>query len=187
MAEKVRLRFPVSMLWMLDNKFRENYGSHKSLLLKLGISRGMHVLEPGCGPGIITKAISTIVGEIGWVFAFDVNPKMIEQAKQKLSTVKTVSLAVCAAHQIPIAEPKHLFDAIIFYYVLHEIANRERLLLLYSSFLNKDGLLIITEPRVEVNRDFLCTEIKQVEGAGFELIDQSQTLPFRSELVFRKV
>jgi ubiquinone/menaquinone biosynthesis C-methylase UbiE len=103
MAEKVKPQFPVALLWMLDNKVREKYGNHKSLLLKLGISRGMHVLEPGCGPGILTQSISSIVGETGWIFAFDMNSKMIERAKQRLSTVKTVSLAVCTASQVPIA------------------------------------------------------------------------------------
>lgn len=187
MAEKVRSRFPASLLWMLDNKFREKYGNHKSLLLKLGVSRGMRVLEPGCGPGIITQSISSIVGEHGWIFAFDVNSKMIERARQRLSAVKTVSFAICTAHQIPITIPRDLFDAIVFYYVLHEVADREKLLFLYSSFLHKDGLLIITEPRVEVNQDFLRAEIRQAKAAGFELVNQSQTLPFRLELVFRKV
>ena len=186
MAEKIRPRFPISLLWMLDNKFRESFGTHKEYFLKSGITQGMRILEPGCGSGLIAKSLSDVIGKTGWVLSFDVNPRMVELARNRLSKIKSVSLMVCNANDLPIAMLAEAFDAIVFYYVLHEIPNRPLLLEKCFHLLRKDGLLIIAEPRIEVNNKFLSSEVNQVEAVGFKLLSQSVTLPFRAELVFRK-
>ncbi len=54
------------------------------ILVKLGISEGMKVLECGCGSGALTTALAFFVGEKGKVFSYEKEEKFIEVARENL-------------------------------------------------------------------------------------------------------
>lgn len=54
------------------------------VLAELGLKDGDTVFEPGCGPGFFTLGAARLVGDGGWVYAYDVNPYAIRYLQKKL-------------------------------------------------------------------------------------------------------
>jgi SAM-dependent methyltransferase len=71
---------PTTLIPLLDNPFTARY--HASILSRLDLSPGLSVLDAGCGPGLLTVPIAQAVGPRGSVFALDVQPEMIQRARQ---------------------------------------------------------------------------------------------------------
>jgi len=183
MAETVRPIFPSKLRWILDNFLREKFGNHERFFRRFGLSEGMRIMDVGCGPGIVTMALQRIVGKSGWVFAVDINPDMINHAMIKLRNLDNITFVISNATDVPLARIP-IFDAIVFYYSLHEMSNRHLVLEKCADLIKPNGLLIITEPRVEVGNRMLEQEVQQIINAGFVLKKKSKTLPFRLELMF---
>lgn len=184
-AETVRPRLPFFLSWMLDNWHRERCGDHARLLRRMGLEQGMRVIDVGCGTGVVTQAISELIGDEGWVLAFEINPRMIERANRRLRHADNVSLVLGDAGDLPLVADS-LFDAAVVFYALHEIGNRHQVLRCLGELLHQDGLLLIIEPRVEVGCMFLIQEISQTNHAGFALRECTRTSVFRTELVFKR-
>src|SRR6266568_6045915 len=53
------------------------------LLEDAGISRGMKVLDVGCGPGDVSLIVAELVGEEGRVVGVDMNPTVLQLAKSR--------------------------------------------------------------------------------------------------------
>lgn len=86
------------------------------VLAELGLGPGKSVVEPGCGAGRLTAEISRAVGPGGWVFSFDLAPKMIERARTERPR-NNVSYSVNSAVDIPLNSGS--MDAAICYNCFH--------------------------------------------------------------------
>ena len=62
---------------------------------------GMRVLDVGCGTGAITRGIAEAVGSGGRVVGIDVNPGLIEEARQTHGGVPGLTFAVGDVHRMP--------------------------------------------------------------------------------------
>jgi SAM-dependent methyltransferase len=71
---------------------------------------GQRVLDVACGTGFATVAASTIVGLHGSIVGVDINPAMIEKAKQH-PTLRDVDWHVASAMDLPFDDGS--FDAIV--------------------------------------------------------------------------
>jgi len=65
----------------------ERYFRPKETLSMLGLRKGMVLADLGCGYGTFTLAGAEIVGKAGFVYAVDINRRMVERAKER-STMK---------------------------------------------------------------------------------------------------
>jgi len=83
------------------------------------IGPGAYVVEPGCGAGRVSRQLSVAAGPKGWVFAFDLSPKMIARARKERPG-DNVSLSINSVTAIPLLDRSmhaavcyncfHLFD-----------------------------------------------------------------------------
>jgi SAM-dependent methyltransferase len=75
---------------LAEQKAENGYIEHPAIRKQLGDVKGLKVLDAGCGPGILA---AYLVSKGASVTAFDVSPKMVELARQRLGDHGKVLLA----------------------------------------------------------------------------------------------
>ncbi len=82
------------------------------LLEDAGISRGMKVLDVGCGPGDVSLIVAELVGEEGSVLGVDTNASALQvaQARAQATSLKQVSFLAADIHDLPLEQE---FDAVV--------------------------------------------------------------------------
>src|SRR3972149_5916847 len=73
-SERRSLPCPTSLAWLLENPFTSGY--HSTVVARLELSPGLHVLDAGCGPGLLTTAIAPVTRQ-GRGPAPGIPPRMI--------------------------------------------------------------------------------------------------------------
>lgn len=139
------LACPAGATWLLENPLMNAIAGPQLIFSRIGLQRGMRLLDVGCGPGRLTIPAAQQVGEEGEVTALDIQPRML----QKLHT----RIAAQALHNIhPILggagcgllERDH-YDRVLLVTVLGEIRQRETALQEIFAALKPGGLLSVTE------------------------------------------
>lgn len=94
-----------------------------ALLQRLGgVVEGKRVLEIGCGRGVGTEIIFERFGA-DEVHAFDLDPDMIDQARNRLSHYLPTRLKLYVGDATTIDEPDASFDAVFDFGIIHHIPN----------------------------------------------------------------
>lgn len=107
---------------------------------------GDHVLDAGCGNGVLTRPIADIVGPSGQVWGIDPAPDMLRMAMQAGSrTGNAAHFKLAAIEQLPFAGAS--FDAAIISLVLHHLPPELKLrgLKEVHRVLKPDGRLLVVE------------------------------------------
>ncbi|MBN1315592.1 MAG: methyltransferase domain-containing protein [Anaerolineales bacterium] len=97
-----------------------------------------HVLEIGCGTGIVTLGVAPFVKSI---IATDISPEMIEIAKTKAreASVENVTFRICDGYNLQ--EADGVFDTILLFNVLHIVKEPQALLREANRLLKPDGTI----------------------------------------------
>lgn len=120
----------------------KDIGPFKSTSKVVKISRiktGDTVLDLACGTGVVTKKISSKIGNSGKVVGIDISPGSIEIAK-KWNTKKNVKFVVTDVEKMKFVEE---FDAVTCQYGLMFFLNVELVLRKVRKFLKKDGRITV--------------------------------------------
>ena len=156
----------------LDSNYRRKLQSPDKLIERSGIQAGMKILDLGCGSGAYTTFVAKAVGEKGKVYALDIEPKMLEQLKNKLNKpenkdIKNIELIQKSAYELPFDD--NSLDLIYMVTVLQEIPDRQRALKEVKRVLKSDGILAVTEFLPDPDYVLKSTTIKICKKAGFIL------------------
>lgn len=113
-------------------------------LIEVGIVRGWHVLDFGCGTGSYTTAAARLVGEEGKVYAADINPVRLERVTRLadrcgLTNIQTI-LTDCAT-----GLESQTVDAVMMFDVLHCLRQPERVLEEVARVLKPEGALFLSD------------------------------------------
>ncbi len=145
-----RSPFPPYLAFFIDNPFRRLLIDRRDFLTKMGIREGDRVLELGCGPGFFTEILSEVVGEKGRVYAQDVEEKMMEKLKKKLSSLpfSNVVPLLCdsAGLELPDRSCDVAFCANVFEEIYEEGGLKESVMEV-DRILKEGGLVIVKEHR----------------------------------------
>ena len=133
----------------LGNPLRRLTTNPIDVLTKMGIERGLSVLEVGCGPGFFTIPAARIVEE-GNFYALDLSPFMIQHvkkkaAKQKLENVKTIT---APASNTGLEDES--ISLVICIDVLSDITDIDSTLHEMHRILKFDGILSVFEPHAGI-------------------------------------
>ncbi len=161
---------------LLDSDYRRRVQPPDQLIQRSGIKEGMEVLELGCGPGAFTPFVARAVGKKGRVYALDIQPKMLEQLKNKLSRpenkdIRNVKLIEGSAYELPFDSGS--LDLVYLVTVLQEIPDRNRALAEVKRVLKPGGFLAVTELFPDPDYPWKSTTIKLGEKAGFAVDEVS--------------
>ena len=118
---------PVEHAGVLDFSLRKwMHNPHR--ILSPYVKSGMTVLDLGAGPGFFTLEMARLVGESGKVIAADLQEGMLEKIRTKVQNTyleKIITLHKVGEDKIGLEEK---VDFALFFYVLHEVPNQEKLL-----------------------------------------------------------
>jgi ubiquinone/menaquinone biosynthesis C-methylase UbiE len=128
----------------------------------------MRVLEIGPGSGTFTVEAAKHVGQLGMVFAIDIEPKEISRLSSRIQRekIRNVTARVASAYELPF--PDNFFERVFMVAVLAEIPDRKRALLEMKRVLKEDGLLAIGEFLLDPDYPRRRTVIRWCKDAGFE-------------------
>lgn len=122
------------------------YGeSTRRLCHQAGIAEGMHVLEIGSGAGDVAMMLAELVGDTGKVVGVDINPTILESARQRVMDrgLENIEFRAGDAREIAFEEK---FDAIVGRFVLMYMSDPTGALIQLISHLKPDGIVAFQEP-----------------------------------------
>jgi ubiquinone/menaquinone biosynthesis C-methylase UbiE len=157
---------PVEKANSLDTRFRRWF-QNPNKILKPYISKGMTVLDLGCGPGFFTVALAQMVGTNGKVIAVDLQEGMLQRLYKKIKGTELenrITLHKCEKDELRILES---VDFVLAFYVVHEISDQQKLFAELATILKPAGELFLVEPPFHVSKKAFAETIKKAIAAGF--------------------
>ena len=158
---------PAAIAPLLDHPVRRRY--MRTVLDRIGIEPGEHVLELGPGAGAFTVAASRRLGPEGRLIAVDIQPEMIGFVERRVQEngLTNVETRVAGAHELPLDDES--VDRAFLVAVLPEIPDQMRALKELRRVLTPQGILSITEELLDPDYRFESETVRRVRGAGFRL------------------
>jgi ubiquinone/menaquinone biosynthesis C-methylase UbiE len=160
----------------LDTRFRR-FLYRPDRLAERFVRYGDRVLDFGCGPGFFTREFAKRVGEIGQVYAVDLQEEMLAILRGKLDPEELMSRIrthQCKPDSIGLPAELHgTFDAAFAIFVVHEVPDPEKLFKEIALLLKPGGTLFYTEPPFIVSGREFREHLAEAEAAGFRLVGTS--------------
>jgi ubiquinone/menaquinone biosynthesis C-methylase UbiE len=157
---------PLCMAGILDSKLRRFF-FNPNKILKPYIKKNITALDIGCGPGVYSIEMAELLGGTGKVIAVDMQKEMLEIIEKKIrgkSIEKNIVLHQCPQEKIDVKEN---VDFVLMFYVVHEVPSKKNLFNEVLPLINKNGLLMIVEPKLVSAKSF-NEMINYIKESGFE-------------------
>src|SRR4030065_102447 len=109
---------PAVFACTLDNPFRRLLHNPQKILGPY-ITRGMTVIDLGCGPGYFTIGLAKLVGEGGKVIAADLQQAMLEKVIRKIRGTELeprILIHKCQEDKIGVSEKA---DFVLAFWIVH--------------------------------------------------------------------
>ena len=186
MSKKKNKRIcPVEIAGGLDNSVRRLL-QNPQRILKPYISKGMTVLDLGCGPGFFSIEIAQILIDSGKVIAADLQEGMLEKVRQKIKGTELeqrIELHKCQDDNIGVTEN---VDFVLAFYMIHEVPDQDKLFEELKSILKPNGKIFIVEPKFHVSKKSFENMIDRVKSIGLEIIDGPKLFLSRTVVLTNK-
>jgi ubiquinone/menaquinone biosynthesis C-methylase UbiE len=173
---------PVENAGGLDNSVRRFLQNPRKLLGPF-ISKGMTVLDLGCGPGFFSIEIAKMLSDSGKVIAADLQDGMLEKVQKKIKGTELeqrIAIHKCQANSIGAIEN---VDFVLAFYMIHEVPDEDRLFSELKSILKPNGKIYIIEPKFHVSKKSFESMIDKIKSLGFEIIDNPKVFFSRTVLL----
>jgi len=131
------------------------YGeSTRRLCKRAGIIEGMRVLEIGSGAGDVALTLAKLVGPTGQVVGVDINPEILDTARQRATDVgiQNVEFIASDARDLVFSDK---FDAIVGRFVLMYMADPREAFATLITHLRPGGIAAFQEPEYTLYPAFL--------------------------------
>jgi ubiquinone/menaquinone biosynthesis C-methylase UbiE len=164
--ERYERVYPVANAGGLDSRIRK-WVQNPVKVLNGRVREGMVVLELGCGSGYFTTEIARQVGKSGKVIAADLQEGMLDLVRKKIAGTDLESRVIlhkCDADNIGVKEK---VDLVIAFFMVHEVADKRKMLKELKSILKPDGRLYIVEYRMRPPKKNFYDMVKIANEVGF--------------------
>ena len=155
-------------------------------LLQIGVNPGDTVLDFGCGPGCFCLPAARVVGDHGWVYAVDKNPRVLRQVRRQAAAFNLPNLRTAASLSAAAAQLNgQTCNFIMIYDMLHFLDAPDRRVLYAGArgLLAEKGRLSVHLKHVKGDEpgrffaEMTADEVaREIEMAGFCLF---QKIPAR--------
>ena len=175
---------PFEIAGGLDNSIRRFLQNPQKILCPF-ISKGMTVLDIGCGPGYFSIAMAQLLSGEGKVIAADLQDGMLEKIRQKIKGTnleQIIELHKCGETSIGVTEN---VDFILAFYMIHEVPDRDKFLKQLFSILKPDGKMFIVEPKIHVSPKAFESMVEYLTTNGLEILERPKVF-FSRTIVIRK-
>jgi ubiquinone/menaquinone biosynthesis C-methylase UbiE len=179
--EKKRI-CPVERAGALDTRLRRLFQDPEKIL-KPFINPGMKVLDIGCGPGYFTLPMAKLLKNSGKVIAADLQQGMLDIIAQKTKGTDLeaiIQLHLCEEKNIGLKEN---VDFALAFWMVHEVPDQSGLFSELGSILNREGILLVIEPKFHVSKKEFEKMVEKLNRAGFKVIATPRVFLSRSVLL----
>jgi SAM-dependent methyltransferase len=114
-------------------------------LLAAGLAPGMRVADFGCGPGMMTRVLASIVGPSGNVTGIDLHAAQLEQARQRCAKDGLSNTWFVAADACATGLPRNRFDFVYCRFLLLHLLNPSACLKEMWRVLKPGGILLVED------------------------------------------
>lgn len=169
-----------------DGAFRlhilnEVHGAYsREFLQRIGLTKGMSVLDIGCGTGTMSCWIASQIGSEGKVYAVDFSAEQIHIAKKNAQLKGINNIVFIHASVYDIDKFNIFFDLIYSRYFILHLGQIEKALDILFSKLNSDGIIACEEPTISTGFCYpfsepykksrqLMAKLAEIEGLDFEI------------------
>jgi ubiquinone/menaquinone biosynthesis C-methylase UbiE len=142
-SEKKRESDLAFRLMTLTYKIRDLLQNPRRSLEKAGLTKGMSVVDYGCGPGSFTMPAAELVGHEGRVFAVDIHPLAISTVEQKASRKGLQNVETILVTGYDTGIEKSSVDRVLLIDTIHAIEDPDALFREIHRMLKPDGLLFM--------------------------------------------
>jgi ubiquinone/menaquinone biosynthesis C-methylase UbiE len=173
---------PAEYAGSLDNPLRKLIHNPRKILEPY-ITKGMTVIDFGCGPGYFTTGLANLVGDGGKVIAADLQQAMLDKVIRKIRGTgleKRITLHNCQKDWIGITEKA---DFVLAFWMVHEVPDQQSMFREFKSLLNPGGKILIIEPKFHVTKESFRKTISQAESEGFEIVERPKVRFSRTALI----
>jgi 2-polyprenyl-3-methyl-5-hydroxy-6-metoxy-1,4-benzoquinol methylase len=135
--------------YAIDNPVRRLLHDPERLLAPF-VSRGMSVLDVGCGRGLFSIAAARLVGPDGTVTSADVQQRMLDAVLRRAAAAGLAGRIRphrCEPHDLGAVGP---VDFAVAFWMVHETPDRAAFLRQIRAALRPGGRLLVAEPRLHV-------------------------------------
>ncbi len=185
--------FPPDKIFLLEEP--RDWQNTEEIMERLHLEAGAIVADIGAGSGYFTIPLASKVGEEGLVFAEDIQIEMINYISKKVEALELKNVRVIFGKTEDPSLLDNFFDLAFLANTYHELEKPYMLLENIRKDLRYYGRLAIIDwdpakkppfgPPIE-EKIPVDTVIKEIERAGFELIEKHDFMPYHYFLVFKK-
>jgi ubiquinone/menaquinone biosynthesis C-methylase UbiE len=148
----------------------------------------MTVLEPGPGMGFFTPELARLVGASGRVIAVDVQPRMLDRLRKRLSKAQLddkVDMRLAKPESMGITDLNGKVDFALAFAVLHEMPSANGFFRETYEALKPNGRVLMAEPAGHVSESLWDAELRAANSAGFVAVETPAIRGSRA-VVFQK-
>jgi ubiquinone/menaquinone biosynthesis C-methylase UbiE len=175
---------PVERAGSLDNRFRRWVQNPRKILSPY-ITKGMTVLDLGCGPGFFSIDIAQMVGTSGRVIASDLQEGMLQKLKAKIQGTELEERIILHRSQENRIGVSEKVDFVLAFYMVHEVPDQEGFFNEISSILKPGGRVLFVEPPLHVSKKAFEKTVRTARAAGLTPAGRPKVLLSRA-VVFDK-
>jgi len=133
----------------------------------------MNVLDVGCGMGFFSLPAARLAGETGRVVCVDLQEKMIKgliRRAEKAGLTDRIDARISRKNSLMINDIAGKIDFALAFALIHEVPDKDRLLLEIGNTLKQAGKLLIAEPKTHVSKTDFDKSVAIAQSVGFEVI-----------------
>lgn len=130
------------------------------------VTRGMTVLDAGCGMGFFSIALARLVGDEGAIIATDVQQEMIDAVEaraRKAGLSGRIRLHRCEPDDLGV---EALAGFILAFWMVHEVPDAQQFFRQARSCLAPGGKLLVAEPMIHVFSSRFAAIVRSARDAG---------------------
>jgi SAM-dependent methyltransferase len=117
----------------------------QEVLLQAGLTAGMAVADFGCGPGIMTRLLASLVGPSGSVTGVDLHAAQLEQARQLCALDGLANTTFATANACATRLPADRFDLVYCRFLLLHLTDPAACLKEMWRVLKPGGILVVED------------------------------------------
>jgi len=176
--------FPHQAAFLLDNPFRRTFFKSARIVEDIGLTGSERVLELGPGPGFYSVEIARRLTD-GRLDLFDLQPEMLEKAKQQLERAGFRDVGFTAgqaSQELPF--PDNTFDTAFLAAVIGEVPDKQACIRSLGRVLKPGGRLVFAETFPDPDRLTVRQLRDLAEPANFDFVDATGNR-WRDVVIFR--
>jgi ubiquinone/menaquinone biosynthesis C-methylase UbiE len=168
--------------YTFDNPFRRFFHNPEKMLGSY-VSRGMTVLDVGCGMGFFSIGLARLVGDMGCVIAADVQPKMLgvmQKRSEKVGVSSIIRLHRSETNNLGVDTP---VDFILAFWMVHEVPDPKSFFHQMGACLKTDGRILIAEPKFHVSSKRFQESLVLAQASGLNFCETPSIMFSRSAVL----